>query len=115
MLEGGYPRADREAGTADIAGLFDLAGRSHSSQTWIVRLGNPGAPPPTGVSLSGGTSIVRQERSGNIITVSSVVAKAPSDDGRCAPYRAAKGYRPSHAVSREGSRAIRIVKLHRTV
>ena len=52
--------------------------------------------------------IMKQQRSGKIITVSSVAGTAPSADGGYAHYGAAKGrYRPLHAVSGAGSRAIR--------
>ena len=59
--------------------------------------------------------IMKQQRSGKIITVSSVAGTAPSVDGGYAHYGAAKSrYRSLHAVSSPGSRAIRDYgELHR--
>ena len=73
MLERRYPRGDREAGTAGIAVLFDLAGRSHSPKNLDRSLRKP--RPPRGFSFG---SFMRQQRSGKIIRVSSIVGIAPS-------------------------------------
>jgi 3-oxoacyl-[acyl-carrier protein] reductase len=52
--------------------------------------------------------IMKQQRSGKIVTVSSVAGTAPSADGGYAHYGAAKGGdRPLHALPGAGSRAIR--------
>ena len=64
-------------------------------------------------SCNAAAPIMKQHRSGKIITISSVAGTAPSADGGYAHYGAAK-YRPLHAISGAGSRAIRHQrKLHR--
>jgi len=52
--------------------------------------------------------IMKQQRSGKIITVSSIAGTGPSIDGGC-PLRGSEGRnRPLHAVSDAGSRAVGI-------
>jgi 3-oxoacyl-[acyl-carrier protein] reductase len=52
--------------------------------------------------------IMKEQRSGKIITVSSVAGTAPSADGGYAHWGGEGCYRPLHAVSGPGSRAFRI-------
>ena len=49
--------------------------------------------------------IMKEQRSGKIITVSSVAGTAPSADGGYAHYGAVTAYRPLHPVSGPGPRA----------
>jgi 3-oxoacyl-[acyl-carrier protein] reductase len=54
------------------------------------------------------TPIMKQQRSGKIITVSLVAGTAPSADGGYAPLWGSKSrYRPLHAVSGAGSWPVR--------